>query len=696
MNKLYQLCGVCVLAGTLISCNTKTVTRTSRTAAKVETEKKMEEKEKKITEFDVSNMDLKVSPASDFYNYANGGWMARTEIPSDEGRWGSFNELRDINDDMTLTLVDKALALKNVDPTTDQGKVITFFNTAMNTEKRNAQGIAPIQPYLDAIDAIENTADIVAFTNKMEPIMGGLFGMGVHSDLKNSNFNALYLGTGVIGLPERSYYVDEDEDSEKKRAKYLDHIARMFSFIGYNATDAAAVAKSILGTETTLAKAMLTKEERRNPEKTYNPMSIMELNKLVPAVNWADYITGLGAKTDRVIVSQPEYMKQVQTLLSSNDIDQIKDYLRWVVLNDAAGSLTEEMNEANFDFYGRYLRDLQEQKPLKERVLKMTNGVLTEALGQVYVAEYFPPEAKQSAVDMVENIRRAYKQRITNLDWMSDETKEKAITKLMGMTVKIGYPDKWKDYSDLTIGDSHFDNLLNARKWRYNEKISKVGEEVDKSEWFMGPQTVNAYYNPVYNEIVFPAAILQPPFFDYTADAAINYGGMGAVIGHEISHGFDDQGAKFDVEGNMNNWWTPEDEENFKERGDKLVAQFDKYEALPEVFVNGRFTLGENIGDLGGVNSAYDGLQLYLKENGNPGLIDGMTPEQRFFVNWATIWRTKFRDEALRNQIKTDPHSPGQFRATGPLVNVDAFYEAFDIDSSDDMYVPDEERVKIW
>lgn len=686
MNKFKTALMVMLSAGMMASCT--------------QDQGKTKEKEnmKKVGQFDPANMHTHVHPGTDFYNHANGGWMEKSVIPDDEARWGSFNELRESNNKMTLKLIDKALASKDVDAKSDLGKMINFFNAAMDTDARNTKGVKPIQKYLDRIDAITSSSDLLDFTIDMEPYVGGLFGSGVYGDAKNSSINALYLGGGTLGLPERSYYVENDDDSKDKRAKYLAHVTRMFGFLGMDEDKASASAKDVLAFETEIATPKYTKEERRDPIRRYNPKTMVELKKLAPSIDWDKYYNGIGAKNfDKVIVSNPKYIAAIDKLISETPIETIKTYFKWVVLNDAAGSLSEEINDANFDFYGKTLRDLKEQKPLKERVLSTTNGVLGEALGKLYVAEYFPKEAKQSAVDMVNNLKRAYEKRINKLDWMTDATKKNAIEKLHGMQVKIGYPDKWKDYSDLAIGNDMYQNILNSRKWNFDQDIQKIGKEVDKTEWFMNPQTVNAYYNPMYNEIVFPAAILQPPFFDYTADAALNYGGMGAVIGHEISHGFDDQGAKFDADGNMVDWWTEEDEKNFKQRGDQLVAQFDSYEALPGVFVNGRFTLGENIGDLGGVNSAYDALLLHLEEHGGGDKkIDDMTPQQRFFVNWATIWRTKYRDEALINQIKTDPHSPGMFRATGPLVNVDAFYEAFGIKEGDDMYKPVSERIKIW
>ncbi len=658
---------------------------------------------KKITDgIEMGNMDLTIRPQDDFYNYANGGWMAHNTIPDDESRWGSFNELIERNDEMTLALVDKALSNKGISPTSDEGKVVTFFKVAMDTTQLNAQGVAPIQPIIESINRIRSTQDVLNFTIEMEPYLGGLIGIGVGADMKNSNINALYLGGGALGLPEREYYVGDDADSKEKRAKYVTHITRMLQFLNYSPDKAMQKAEDILAFETKIAQSKMPKEERRNPLNRYNPKTIDELNQLSPAVNWARYFEGIGAENfDEVIVSDVNYIKEVSQLLQNDNIESIKDYLRWTVLNGAASYLSQEIDEANFDFYGKTLKDLKVQKPRKERVLNTTNSVLGEALGKLYVAEYFPPEAKNVAVEMVENIRAAYKQRLQNLDWMTDSTKNMALKKLQDMTVKIGYPDKWKDYSKLNIessadGGSYYQNILNARAWNYSEDIVKIGKPVDKSEWFMSPQTVNAYYNPPFNEIVFPAAILQAPFFDFKADAAVNYGGIGAVIGHEISHGFDDQGSRFDANGNMNNWWTDTDRKNFEERGQKLIAQYDAYEPLPGIHVNGTFTLGENIGDLGGVNSAYDGLQLHFKKAENPGQIDALTQNQRFFINWATIWRTKIRDEALKNQIKTDPHSPGVYRAVGPLVNVDAFYDAFNITAQDKMYKAEEDRVVIW
>jgi putative endopeptidase len=406
-------------------------------------------------------------------------------------------------------------------------------------------------------------------------------------------------------------------------------------------------------------------------------------------------------KVDSIIVRQPKFLTEMNSIVASLPMSDIQAYLKWNVVNQAANYLNNDIVQANFDFYSKIIRGTEKMKPRWDRVLVSTNSVIGEAIGKVYVAETFPPEAKANAEEMVGNLIKAFDQRIRNLEWMSEDTKTEALKKLNNFTVKIGYPDKWRDYADLTVESSgesysYIANMEKAWAWQHNENIKEIAEPVDKARWGMNPQTVNAYFNPTNNEIVFPAAILQPPFYNYTADAAVNYGGIGAVIGHEISHGFDDQGSRFDWSGNMVNWWTEEDRTSFDARTEQLVAQFDAYEPLDSVNVQGKLTLGENIGDLGGLASAYDGLQIYLNENGHPGEIDGFTPEQRFFISWATIWRTKYRDETLRNQILTDPHSPGMFRAVGPLINVDEFYTAFDVKEGDPIFKAEAERVRIW
>ncbi|MCB0375972.1 MAG: M13 family metallopeptidase, partial [Sinomicrobium sp.] len=449
-----------------------------------------------------------------------------------------------------------------------------------------------------------------------------------------------------------------------------------------------------------MATPMMDKVERRDPEKRYNPTAISDLQQMVTKVNWNNYFQAIGATTiDTVIIGEVTYFKELETILNENNIGDWKAYLRWSALNSAARMLSEEIETANWEFYGKELQGEKEQRPRDERALQTINWAIGEALGKLYVEKMFPPEAKARAEKMIANVIKAFENRINKLDWMSEDTKKKAIEKLTSTTIKIAYPDDnaWKDYSELEVksvaaGGSYLQNMLNSAAWRFKRGIDKLSKPVDKTEWFMAPQIVNAYFNPSYNEIVFPAAILQPPFYNYKADDAVNYGGIGAVIGHEISHSFDDSGAKYDKDGNLNNWWTDEDKTQFEALGQKLADQYSAIEVLDSVYINGKFTLGENIGDLGGVNAAYDALQLSFEANGRPENIDGFTPEQRFFISWATVWRTKMRDEALKNRIKTDPHSPGMYRATQPLLNIDAFYNAFEIKESNKMYLEPENR----
>ncbi len=652
---------------------------------------------------DLSLMDSSVDPADDFFRYVNGRWIDQVEIPADRERWGSFDELRMNTDANTLRVLESAIASGKYGVDTDQGKAALFYQTGMDVDQINAKGIQPIQPYLDQVDGIRTIADLRSVLVELKWAGSGpLVDFGVSPDLKNSQVYSIYIGTGDLGLPERDYYLKQDSASIALREAYQKHVATMLEMIGQDPDRARAAARRILDLETRMAESLMTKEERRNPYSRYHPMTMEELIALVPSFDWKAYFQPFGlADREMVVVSQPDYLARLEVLLQENQVESWKDYIRWTILVGAADFLGTEVEEAKFEFYGKTLRGLQTMKPRHERVLKMVNGTLGEALGKLYVDAYFPAEAKEKAVDMVQNILEAFEDRIRALDWMSDTTKEKAIRKLATFTVKIGYPDKWKDYSDLQVksfadGGSYFQNIVEATRWNFEDDLNKLDKEVDRSEWFMSPQVVNAYYNPLYNEIVFPAAILQPPFYHYQADAAVNFGGIGAVIGHEISHGFDDQGSQFDEVGNLNNWWTDGDRERFVARNRKLIDQFNAYEPLPGLHVNGEFTLGENIGDLGGVNVAFSGLQKYYEKHGRPEPIDGFTGEQRFFLSWGTIWRTKTRDEALKTQIATDPHSPGQYRAIGPLVNMPEFYEAFEVTEKNTLYRNEETRVRIW
>ena len=651
----------------------------------------------------VNYMDKKVKPSNDFFRYVNGTWLDNTAIPNDRTRWGSFDELRQRTDADALEILKDATKNPAYKSNTDQGKAVNLYLTILDTVARNKAGIAPLKPYLAKINAVKNTKDLEALLIEMEPFGGiGFFGAGVGTDAKNSSRNVINLGPGSVGLPDRDYYVSDDADSKEKRAKYVLHGAKMLQFLGDKPAVAKANAEKILALETEMSKPRLDRVERRDRRKSYNPMTLAELSKLTPSINWNTYFTKIGlAKVDTVIVSQPKYMTALETIFKENKVADWKAYMCWSLLNRASSQLSTTVENANFDFYGKTLTGAVKQRPRDENALQTINGTMGEALGKLYVEKKFPAEAKAKAEKMIKNIFLAFENRINNLSWMSAETKVSAVAKLHKSRIKIGYPDKWKDYSALTIqspkeGGTYFDNVKNMAQWRFNENIAELTKPVDKDKWGMSPQTVNAYYNPSNNEIVFPAAILQPPFYNYQADEAVNYGGIGGVIGHEISHGFDDSGSRYNADGNLVDWWTAEDLKQFSALTGALAAQYSALEPLPGTFVDGKFTLGENIGDLGGVNAAYDGLQLYLKENGNPGLIDGYTPEQRFFISWSTIWRSKMRDEALKNQVKTDPHSPAMYRAYVPLQNIDNFYKAFDIKATDGMYIAPEKRVRIW
>ncbi|MCM2301860.1 MAG: M13 family metallopeptidase [Flavobacteriaceae bacterium] len=648
-------------------------------------------------------LDTSIKPGQDFFRYVNGKWLDTNPIPDDRTRWGSFDELRESTDKDVQEILDKAVASGKYANGTDQNKAIDIYLTIMDTVARNKNGIKPMKPFLAKIDAIKNIQDLQKYLIEMEQYGGGgFFGFRVGPDLQNSNINVGNLGSGALGLPNRDYYVDQDADTKDKREKYVSHIAKMFQYVDKKDKNASAKAADILAFETSLAVPRMTKEERRDARKRYNPTAVSDLSKLTPSINWKAYFEGIGVKNmDTVIVSELNYFTALEEVFKTTSVDQWKNYLRWTLIDRLSNRLTMDMERISWDFSEKVLRGSKKMRPLNDRALQTVNRTVGEALGKLYVEEKFPAEAKEKATKMVQNLKLAYLNRIKNLSWMSEETKEKAYEKVNKMTVKIGYPDKWKDYSAMvtkspTEGGTFASNMMEVSKWAYYDNLKDLGQAVDKTRWGMSPQTVNAYFSPVFNEIVFPAAILQAPFYDYLADDAVNYGGIGAVIGHEISHGFDDSGARFDAEGNLKNWWQPSDLENFTVLGKKLAAQYDALEALPGVFVNGTFTLGENIGDLGGVNAAFDGLKLQFEETGRPEKIDGFTPEQRFFMSWATVWRTKAREETTRNLIKTDPHSPGNFRAYVPLLNLEEFYKAFDIKEGDALYLKNEERVLIW
>lgn len=663
--------------------------------------KKVAKTEEESHGIDLHFMDTTVSPKQDFYSYVNGVWMEETEIPKDRKSWGSFIELRKETDDNVLHLLNDAIDNNHFEAGSDQSKAIYLYDSQLDTTARNEAGLSPIKP---AMEKIEEITDIKSLQKILSDHIGEIsnpfYGIYASAKLEESSMNGANLTGGSLGLPERDYYTSDSRDAKKTREQYVEHITRMFKYLGDDEDTAKDKAETVLALETKMAIPQLTKEEKRDANNRNNPRTIKELSQLNSTVDWDQVITDLPVKKeiDTINILQLDYTKALEDILAKNDIEDIKTLISWHTLNNAASQLTTELEQANWEFYEKTLNGIPAQRPLEERALARVNGTVGEALGKIYVDEYFPPEAKETAETMVNDIMEIYKERIHELDWMSEDTKKKAVEKVGAMNVKIGYPDQWKDYSEMEIKEdnSFYENLQAASKWRYLDNLSRINEPVDKDEWFMSPQTVNAYFSPSQNEIVFPAGILQPPFFDYKADAAVNYGGIGAVIGHEISHAFDDSGARFDAEGNLNNWWTEEDLEHFNERTDELIGFYDQVEVEDGLFLNGTFTAGENAADLGGVTAAFYGLERFYETHDKPGKIDGLTQEQRFFMSWATVWRNKTRAEALRTQIKNDPHSPAIYRAYLPLQNVDPFYTAFDIQEGDEMYIAPEKRVKIW
>lgn len=641
----------------------------------------------------LSLMDQGVRPQDDFYNYVNGNWMKSVEIPSDKARWGSFDELRE-NTDIAALKILKASLQTNFTKGSDGQKIADLYRSFVDFDTRNKLGVEPIQVQLNKIDAIKNLKDLTSYfvaygREGGNPFYGGY--VGAH--MKNSSMNAVYLAGGSLGLG-RSYYQKVDDNNTKTLGDYSDYISTLYAKVGQRTRDLKG--PKVVAFEKSIASYLKTIEESRDAQKRYNPVAVKDLGKLVKNVDVAQYLTGMGFKADTVIIGELNYFKNLDKIVNEKNIPVIKEYLKFHVMNDGTSYLTQELDELAFTFFGQKLKGQKEQRALDKRGLEFVNENVGELLGKLYVKENFPEDAKAACEELVGYLVKSFEQHINDLTWMSPVTKVKAVEKLSKFNVKIGYPDKWKDYSKLAVNSSLADNIRNIHIWAFEQNLAKQGKPVDKTEWGMSPQTVNAYYSPLYNEIVFPAAILQPPFYDYKADAAVNFGGIGAVIGHELSHGFDDSGSQYDGNGNLNNWWTKEDKAKFDAAANALVAQFESYEPVPGVFVNGRFTLGENIGDLGGSSVAFDAMKMYLKDKGNPGKIDGFTPEQRFFLSWATIWRTKTTDEFVVNQVKTDPHSPAQYRAFGPIINLNGFHEAWGTKEGDKLYVPKEKRIVIW
>jgi putative endopeptidase len=648
---------------------------------------------------DPKNMDTSVKPQDDFFLYANGGWIKRTEIPPEYSRWGSFNELIEKNNDALHEITEKTAKTK-ADPklAPEVQKVGDYYSSGMDEKKIEAARTKPLEDELKKVDAIKDRQDVLKEIAHLHTLgIGAFFAFGSGQDDKNSTMVISNAVQGGLGMPDRDYYTKTDDDSKKLRDQYVDHVTKMLTLAGEPAAKAGEDAKKILAFETRLAQASRTRVELRDPQKNYNKMPQQDLQALTPDWKWADYFKEINlTEPGDINVHQPEFFKAANAAFNETSIDDWKTYLRWNLISSTASELSKEFVDENFKFHETVLRGTKQIKPRWKRVVISTDQAIGEALGKLYVSDHFPPEAKARVLDMINNLKAALADRIKTLEWMDEPTKQEALKKLAAFTVKIGYPDKWRDYSLLKIDRGPFVlNAIRAANFETNRDLNKIGKPVDRSEWGMTPPTVNAYYNPNLNEIVFPAGILQPPFFYAKADDAINYGGIGAVIGHEMTHGFDDQGRQYDSVGNLRDWWSPESAAKFKERSGAIVAQYSEYEPLPGLHVNGELTQGENIADIGGVKVAYAALQKALAGK-SPEKIDGFTPEQRFFLSFAQIWRSKQRDEDLKLRLNTDPHSPARYRVDGPLSDLPEFQKAFNLPDTCPMVRAADKRVNIW
>ncbi len=644
---------------------------------------------------DTANFDRSVRPQDDFGQFVNGTWVKKTQIPGDRSRWGSFDELRDQADAAIRGIVEAAAAHPGK-PGSNTEKIGDLYATFMDSARIEALGTKPLEPLLASLASVKATADLpAAFARGQRQGGGGPFQAMVGPDAKNAQVNIVSIGQGGLTLPDRDYYLRQDEKFAGIRKAYTDYITKVLTLA--DQPDPAGAAQRILALETSLAERQWDRARSRDREASYNKMSVADLQALTPSFSWTTFLTGAGlGKATEVIVRQPDYLKAIDPILASTPAATWREWLAFKTINGYAELLPSAFRSARFDFYGRTLQGLQQAPPRWRDGVGAVDRPLGEAVGQIYVAKYFQPEAKARMDKLVHNILAAYKIAIDSLDWMSPATKAQAQAKLAAFTVKIGYPDKWRDYSKLVIqrGDLVGD-MMRVREFQYAEMLDRLGKPVDHTRWGMTPQTVNASYNASDNAITFPTGILQPPFFNVSADDATNYGAIGAVIGHEISHGFDDQGSKSDGQGNMRNWFTPADLAAFKERTGRLAAEYQAYVPIDDIHINGRLTLGENIGDVSGIAVAYRAYHIALGGKEAP-VIDGFTGDQRFFLGYAQIWRTKIRDEALRNQLLTDPHSPGQYRAFVPLTNFDPFYKAWNVQPSDKLWRAPEDRVKIW
>ena len=646
---------------------------------------------------DLTNLDTTAVQGADFYQYACGGWMKKHPLTNEYSRFGSFDMLAENNREQLKGLIVEIAAGQNAQGTIGQ-KIGDIYKLAMDSVKLNADGVTPIQADLEKIASVKDKSEIV-------PLMAELahsgvfpyFSFYVGADIMDSKSNLFQLYQGGISLGEREYYLDNDDVTTNIRNKYKEHIVKMFQLAGFDEAAAKKKMEAVMDIETRIAKASFSAVEQRNPAANYHKMSLDELKKEIPGIDWDAFLNGIGVKgVTELSVSQVDPIKEVEKIINSLPVENQIAYMQWNLIDRAAGYLSDDLVAQNFDFYGKTLSGKQTNQPRWKRAVSTVNGVLGEAVGQMYVEKYFPAAAKERMVQLVKNLQTALGERIRNLEWMGDSTKIKAIEKLNSFYVKVGYPDKWRDYTGLNIEkDSYWANVKRATEFELDYMLSKAGKPVDRDEWGMTPQTVNAYYNPTTNEICFPAGILQYPFFDMNADDAFNYGAIGVVIGHEMTHGFDDQGRQFDKDGNLKDWWTAEDAKRFEERAQVMVNFFDSIQVLPGLNANGSLTLGENIADHGGLQVSFQAFKNATKD-APLSVEDGFTPEQRFFLSYAGVWAGNIRDEQIRLQTKSDPHSLGRWRVNGALPQIGAWYDAFGIKEGDPMYLAPEKRVSIW
>lgn len=651
----------------------------------------------KVPRFSIDYMDPSIDPGTDFYHYADGNWVKNNPVPPDKSRWGSFSELQERNWSLIHGILDST-ATNKARANSPAQKVGGFYKSAMDTNRLNELRFKPIQPELKRIAALKSTKGLVRLLADLHQRgMDGVFGWGVEPDQKNSAVYTYELGQGGLGLPDRDYYLKDS--FTKQREAYVAHVTKMFTLLGEPPTNAAADAAVVLNLETELAKASKSRVDLRDPNANYHKVKVSELPTNYPNLPFKVLFAAEGVESmPDLVIGQPEFFAALDKLVKERPLDEWKTYLRWHLIHSAAPYLHDAAEHESFAFYGTVLRGQPAQEPRWQRSAHVIDNQIGEALGQLYVEQNFPPAARARMSELVENLKASFKDHLEKAAWMTDATRAKALAKFDRFTQKIGCPDKFRDYSSVKIrADDFLGNVRRASQFEARRELARVGKPVDKTEWDMTPPTVNAYFNPVQNEIVFPAGILQPPFFDASMDDAVNYGGIGAVIGHEITHGYDDQGRKYDADGNLNEWWTEADAKEFDARAQKVIDQFDAYEVLPGLHVNGKLTIGENLADLGGVRVSYDALERALaKDPSKRKNIDGFTPEQRFFLSFSQIWRINCREAEIRRLNTVDPHSPGQFRAIGPHVNMQEFYDAFAIKEGSPMWRPPEQRAKVW